>query len=129
MLHVSQHWVKVYPSKAIYTRGIYPTMQQVAITTCLLLWFMYYWLGVEEGQLEDQLKNWINLVHQFFTHTFFPVYEHSLVLKKELQEEQQRQTTDNRITLEKAKANAKYVTIFNLITCHFDKSNLHFNAN
>ncbi|XP_053496261.1 radial spoke head 10 homolog B isoform X1 [Ictalurus furcatus] len=61
----------------------------------------------EEGQLEDQLKNWINRVHQFFTHTFFPVYEHNLVLKKELQEERQRQTTDNRITLEKAKANAK----------------------
>ncbi|KAF4085230.1 hypothetical protein AMELA_G00114530 [Ameiurus melas] len=61
----------------------------------------------EEGRLEDQLKSWINRIHQFFTHTFFPAYEHNLVLKKEMQEERQRQITDNRVTLEKAKANAK----------------------
>ncbi|XP_026771523.3 radial spoke head 10 homolog B isoform X2 [Pangasianodon hypophthalmus] len=61
----------------------------------------------EDGRPEEQLENWINRIHQFFTHIFFPAYEHTLVWKKEMQKEHQRQTTEHRITLEKAKANAK----------------------
>ncbi|XP_060795716.1 radial spoke head 10 homolog B [Neoarius graeffei] len=61
----------------------------------------------EEGRPEEQLENWIKCVHQFFTHTFFPAYEENLVWKKQMQEERQRQATDKRITLEKAKANTK----------------------
>ncbi|XP_058261862.1 radial spoke head 10 homolog B isoform X3 [Hemibagrus wyckioides] len=60
----------------------------------------------EEERPEQQLENWITHIHQFFTHTFFPAYEQNLVCEKEIQEERRRQTTNNRITLEKAKANA-----------------------
>ncbi|XP_026993526.2 radial spoke head 10 homolog B isoform X2 [Tachysurus fulvidraco] len=62
---------------------------------------------VTEERREEQLENWITHIDQFFTHTFFPAYEHNLVCKKEMQQERRSQTTDNRITLEKAKANAK----------------------
>lgn len=58
----------------------------------------------------EQLENWLNRVHQFFTLTFFPAYELNLVWTKEMQEEQQRQNTEKKMTLEKAKANAKYFT-------------------
>lgn len=90
---------------------------------------MYYWLDVAaEGRPEEQLENWINRIHQFFTHTFFPAYEHNLLWTKEMQEERQRQTTENRITVEKAKANAKYFTFLlnNYISFKF---HLHYYAN
>ncbi|XP_062859246.1 radial spoke head 10 homolog B isoform X2 [Trichomycterus rosablanca] len=56
-----------------------------------------------EGELED----WIHTIHQFFIHTFFPAYEQNLLLKDEMQDEQLRQITKNRIALEKAKEDAR----------------------
>ncbi|KAM9462177.1 radial spoke head 10 homolog B [Clarias gariepinus] len=64
-------------------------------------------LAEEERPEEDQVENWKNCIHQFFTDILFPAYEHKLVCEKEMQEEHQRQTTDNRLTLEKARANAR----------------------
>ncbi|KAF5894138.1 radial spoke head 10 B-like isoform X4, partial [Clarias magur] len=59
----------------------------------------------KEERPEEQV-NWKNRIHQFFTNILFPAYEHKLVCEKEMQKEHQRQTTDNRLALEKAKANA-----------------------
>ncbi|KAI5623152.1 radial spoke head 10-like B, partial [Silurus asotus] len=69
---------------------------------------MYHWLDfAEDSRPEESLEDWINRIHCFFIHIFFPAYEHTLIWKKKIQEERQRKTTDNKITLENAKANAK----------------------
>ncbi|KAI4880512.1 hypothetical protein NFI96_012347 [Prochilodus magdalenae] len=55
---------------------------------------------------EEELERWIKTIDQFFTQTFFPAYEHNLLLKEEMQEEWTRQITKNRLALEKAQGNA-----------------------
>uniref|UniRef100_A0A8C7D997 Radial spoke head 10 homolog B n=1 Tax=Oncorhynchus kisutch TaxID=8019 RepID=A0A8C7D997_ONCKI len=52
---------------------------------------------------ETELDSWVQRTHQFFTQRFFPAYEYSLELMREVQEERLRQAALARIALAKAK--------------------------
>ncbi|KAK6328282.1 hypothetical protein J4Q44_G00002600 [Coregonus suidteri] len=56
---------------------------------------------------ETDLDGWIQRTHHFFTQRFFPAYEYSLELRREVQEERLRQTALARIALAKAKEDAR----------------------
>ncbi|XP_030630978.1 radial spoke head 10 homolog B [Chanos chanos] len=62
---------------------------------------------VKQVNPDTELECWIHGTHEFFTKTFFPAYEHSLQLDKEVQEERLRQSTRYRIALAKAKEYAR----------------------
>ncbi|XP_036385455.1 radial spoke head 10 homolog B [Megalops cyprinoides] len=56
---------------------------------------------------ESELDLWIRATHLFFSRAFFPAYEHSLLLRKEVQEERLRRAAQDRIALAKARRAAR----------------------
>ncbi|XP_045580233.1 radial spoke head 10 homolog B isoform X4 [Salmo salar] len=63
--------------------------------------------GMNSCPAETELDSWVQRTHQFFTQRFFPAYEYSLELRREVQEERLRQTALARIALAKAKEDAR----------------------
>ncbi|XP_071250275.1 radial spoke head 10 homolog B isoform X4 [Salvelinus alpinus] len=63
--------------------------------------------GMTSCPSETELDSWVQRTHQFFTQRFFPAYEYSLELRREVQEERLRQTALARIALAKAKEDAR----------------------
>ncbi|XP_071402286.1 radial spoke head 10 homolog B [Centroberyx affinis] len=65
--------------------------------------------GGDEGKLakESELDLWIQRIHQFFSHCFFPAYVHNQLMSRELKEERLRQEAQRRIALAKAQERAR----------------------
>ncbi|XP_031691132.1 radial spoke head 10 homolog B isoform X8 [Oncorhynchus kisutch] len=63
--------------------------------------------GMTSCPAETELDSWVQRTHQFFTQRFFPAYEYSLELMREVQEERLRQAALARIALAKAKEDAR----------------------
>ncbi|XP_012989230.2 radial spoke head 10 homolog B isoform X1 [Esox lucius] len=59
--------------------------------------------GKRSGPAETELDCWIQRTHHFFSQRFFPAYEYSLALRKEVLDDKLKQAAIARIALAKAK--------------------------